>query len=374
MERSIIINHPIKLFVLSIIFNFSLSGQTVNDTVYKNNIVPSPSFSYAPETDVVLGVFALYQFKFKRTDQITRPSYMMLYASTSFNDQVTFSFDHSLFIPKSERMYFKGIIEYKKWPELYFGIGPNTKDEDMNIIEYNIITIDQKAYKNLGKQIFVGLQLKYFNYYNMNFLDASGNEIAAPEDLIGKDGGAYFGPGIGFLKDERNSVLTPTTNYYFEFSSFFYGTALGSSSNFSSFLFDGRKYLDFKSKGKHVLALQGKAMFTAGNVPFIELAKLGGKFIMRGYLDGRYRDKQYIQLQTEYRATIIGRFGGTLFAGAGNVMPRIGDFQMNSVKAAVGFGLRFNINRKDPANVRIDFGYGFEKDAKGVYITFGEAF
>jgi hypothetical protein len=45
-----------------------------------------------------------------------------------------------------------------------------------------------------------------------------------------------------------------------------------------------------------------------------------------------------------------------------------------TIKAAVGFGLRFNINRKDPANVRIDFGYGFEKNATGVYITFGEAF
>lgn len=374
MKIGSIKRYLILLIILSVALNPSLLGQTENDSTYKNNIVPSPSFTYAPETDVVIGLFALYQFKFKKSDQITRPSHMMLYASTSFNDQVTFSFEHNLFIPKSEKMYFKGIIEYKKWPELYYGIGPNTKDEDMSLIEYNIFTLDQKAYRNLGKQIFVGLQLKYFNYYNLKFLDANGDEATAPDDLPGKEGGSYLGLGIGLLKDERNSVLTPITNYYFEFSSHFYGEKLGSSSSFSSFLLDGRKYLSFKSKGKHVLAFQGKAMFTTGDVPFIELAKLGGKFMMRGYFEGRYRDKQYIQLQAEYRATLIGRFGGTLFAGTGNVMPSLGQFEFNSLKAAVGFGLRFNINRKDPANVRIDFGYGFEKDAKGVYITFGEAF
>jgi len=277
-------------------------------------------------------------------------------------------------LPKNDSYYFKGLFEYKNWPELYFGIGPDTRNEDLMISEYTIVKVDEQAYKNLGKKLFVGLQVKYFNYYNVNFADTEGDDVPAPEDLTGSSGGHYLGLGVGVLKDERNSILTPITDYYFEFSSHFYSKALGSSSNFSSFLFDGRKYLDFESEGKHVLAFQGKALFTVGDVPFIELAKIGGKYIMRGYLEGRYRDKQYIQLQGEYRATIIGRFGGTLFAGTGNVMPKLSKFEMGSLKAAVGFGLRFNINRKDPANVRIDFGYGFEKDAKGVYITFGEAF
>lgn len=359
---------------IGILIPCSIYGQAVEDSLYKNNLLPSPSFTYAPETDVVIGLFALYQFKFKRTDFATRPSNLVLYASSSFNDQVSVGFEHNILLPLADGYYFKGIVEYKKWPEMYFGIGPKTKDEDMIISEYDIVTVDQSAYKNIGKELFVGLQVKYYNYYNVQFYDTDGDSIPSPENIVGENGGAYFGLGLGVLKDKRNSILTPTSDYYFEFSSRFYAEALGSASNYSSILLDGRKYLDFESKGKHVLAFQGKALFTSGEVPFIDLAKLGGKFMMRGYIEGRYRDKQYIQLQTEYRATIIGRFGGTLFAGAGNVMPRIGDFQMNSVKAAVGFGLRFNINRKDPANVRIDFGYGFDKEAKGVYITFGEAF
>jgi len=374
MEMSKIKKRIFILIALGLVMQSAIYGQSERDTIYKNNILPSPSFSYAPETDIVIGLFALYQFKFKKSDFGTRPSNLILYASTSFNDQLTFGFEHNILLPESDAYYFKGTLEYKRWPEMFFGIGSNTKDEDMIISEYDIVTVDQNAYKNVGKKFFVGLQVKYFNYYNVQFLDTSGVEIPPPQGIIGSNGGAYFGLGIGLLKDERNSMLTPITNYYFEFSSRFYSKALGSTTAYSSILLDGRKYLAFKSKGKHVLAFQGKAMFTFGDVPFIELAKLGGKYMMRGYLDGRYREEQYIQFQAEYRATIIGRFGGTLFAATGNVMPDIASFVMTSLKATVGFGIRFNINRKDPANVRIDFGYGFEKDAKGVYITFGEAF
>jgi hypothetical protein len=374
MKKDIIRIHLLITIILNVIFYCSVLSQSDADSTYKNNILPSPSFTYAPETDVVIGLFALYQFKFKKSDRLTRPSHLTAYLSTSFNNQVTAGFEHNILVPTNDSYYFKGLLEFKIWPEMYYGIGPYTQEEDLIFSEYSIVRFEEQAYKNLVKKIFVGLQVKYFNYYNVSFTDTDGNEIAAPDDLTGSDGGHYLGLGIGFLKDERNSILTPITDYYFEFSSHFYGENLGSSTSFSSFLLDGRKYLNFNSKGKHVLAFQGKVLLTTGDVPFIEYAKLGGKYIMRGYVEGRYRDKQYIELQAEYRAKIIGRFGGTLFAGTGNVMPNISEFDFGALKAAVGFGLRFNINRKDPANVRIDFGYGFEKDAKGVYITFGEAF
>ena len=93
---------------------------------------------------------------------------------------------------------------------------------------------------------------------------------------------------------------------------------------------------------------------------------------MCGFLEGRFRDKQYIQFQSEYRVNLIGRFGATVFAGFGNVMPKFYKLDPGSLKVAGGFGFRFNINRKDPANVRIDVGFG--KNTQGVYITFGEAF
>ncbi len=349
-------------------------GQQKNDTIYKNNIVPSPSLTYSPETSLVIGVFGLYQFKSKKADQLTRPSHIMVYGASSLYKQVTFRAEHNLLIPPRDNLFFKGLIEYKRWPEQYYGIGPETVEDSVKISDYYIITIDQKGYTNLGNQLFAGLQFRYMNLYGVKFYNKNDNEIQPPEEVIGEEGGPYVGFGFGILKDKRNSILTPTEKYYFEFSSYFYNKAWGSSTNFSSLLIDGRKYFNFNSKGIQVLVLQGKAIFTFGIVPFIELARLGGKQIMRGYLEGRYRDKQCVQIQAEYRRNIIGRFGATAFLGTGNVMPRLNEFDPSSMKAAAGVGLRFNINRRDPANVRIDFGWGFEKNTQGVYVTFGEAF
>lgn len=364
----------ILLIFSSVVLNITVGKSQRNiDTTYKNNIVPSPSFTYSPETDIVIGAFALYQFKTKKTDYETRPSYLIGYVASSLNNQVTASIEHNLFLPPEENWFLKGMIQYKRWPEQFYGIGPNSKEENLMISDYQIVTIEQKVYKNLGNKVFLGIQLKYMNSYNVKFYDSEGEEIKAP-DIIGKEGALYVGAGFSVLNDERNSILTPTGNYYLEFSNYFFLKSFGSTTNFFSFLIDARKYFDFKTSGKHVLAIQVKALLTSGDVPFIELAKLGGKSIMRGYLEGRYRDKQYLQAQAEYRVKLVGRFGVTTFAGVGNVMPGFSDFDPAYIKAAAGFGLRFNINRKDQANVRIDFGYGFEKNAEGVYITFGEAF
>lgn len=364
-----------KCLLINLLFLLFLdtSAQRNIDTTYRNNIVPSPSFTYSPETDIVIGVFALYQFKTKKTDFETRPSNMTLYFASSFKNQIVASFEHNVLISPEEDWYLKGLVQYKKWPESFYGLGPNSSEDSLVTIDYQFFTIDQKAYKNVGNRIFIGPQIKYINNYDVKVYTPRGDTILA-KDITGTDGEDNLGLGIGVLDDQRNSMMTPTGNFYIEFSSFFYLKAWGNKENFITFLIDGRKYFDFKNNGKHVLALQGKALLTNGDVPFSELAKLGGKEIMRGYLEGRYRDKQYFQLQAEYRVNLVGRFGATTFAGMGNVMPKLSEFDPSEIKAAVGFGLRFNINRKDPANVRIDFGYGFEPGAKGVYITFGEAF
>lgn len=369
-KKSILI--PVFLGCM-ILFIPPASSQPATDTTYKNNLVPSPSFTYSPETDIVVGVFALYQFKTKKTDYKTRPSFLIGYGASSFYRQVTARLEYTVFLPPVERWFIKGLVEYKRWPERFFGIGDDTGEEDLMISDYKVMKIVQKAYKNLGDQLFAGLQFQYQNIYGVKFFDAE-LEPVEPPDIIGKNGDSHVGFGFGLLKDKRNSVLTPTENYYLELSNFMFFKELGSTTTYFSILLDGRRYFNFHSEGKKVLAVQGKALLTGGDVPFTELARLGGKEILRGYLEGRYRDKQYLQLQAEYRLNVVGRFGVTAFGGVGNVMPRLNEFDPGTLKAAMGFGLRFNINRRDPANVRIDFGYGFEKNANGVYITFGEAF
>jgi len=113
-----------------------LFAQPDVDTTYKNNIVPSPSFTYSPETDIVLGAFALYQFKPKNTDYGTRPSYLIGYLASSLKNQVTASIEYTLFLSPEDNWFLSGLFEYKRWPEQCYGIGPKTKEEDLKISDY----------------------------------------------------------------------------------------------------------------------------------------------------------------------------------------------------------------------------------------------
>ena len=122
-----------------------------------------------------------------------------------------------------------------------------------------------------------------------------------------------------------------------------------------------------------VIALQAYGRFVPGSPPFYELSALGGGTIMRGYFQGRYRDRYYTAAQVEYRAHIWWRLGAVVFAGAGDVFgsPE-SDLSFSNLKYSCGFGLRLLFNRQEKINLRADFGFG--QDTKGVYFGLEEAF
>ena len=121
------------------------------------------------------------------------------------------------------------------------------------------------------------------------------------------------------------------------------------------------------------MALQLYGRFVPGSPPFYELAALGGSTIMRGYFQGRYRDKSYTAAQIEYRGHVWWRFGVVAFAGTGDVFGSdASDLSFANLKYSYGFGLRFLFNRQEKINLRADFGFG--QDTKGVYFGLEEAF
>lgn len=84
-----------------------------------------------------------------------------------------------------------------------------------------------------------------------------------------------------------------------------------------------------------MIAFQFLGQFTQGDVPVQMMPKLGGLMMLRGYLEGRYIDRNYMALQGEYRFPIISRWGGVLFYGIGDVMA---DFDDINFEWKHGFG------------------------------------
>ncbi len=121
-----------------------------------------------------------------------------------------------------------------------------------------------------------------------------------------------------------------------------------------------------------MVAFQGYGFLTVGDVPFNELAQMGGDMIMRGYFQGSYRDKNLLAFQSEYRLQVLKRWGIVGFAGAGGISNAMGDFELKNVMPSYGGGLRFKINRKENVNLRMDYGFG--NGQQNIYFFIAEAF
>jgi outer membrane protein assembly factor BamA len=108
-----------------------------------------------------------------------------------------------------------------------------------------------------------------------------------------------------------------------------------------------------------------------GDPPFTLLPKLGSSRWLRGYREGRFRDRVAWAAQTEVRAPVWGRLAATAFLAVGDVAPSMGELRWDTIKVAGGGGLRWRLT--DPgAHVRADLAAGAE--GLELYVTLLEAF
>lgn len=343
---------------------------------YKAKLTYFPYVAFAPETSAEFGAFALRQFKPKNAGENTRPSFVQFWSSYTLNKQFNIGLKHALLLP-DEKWFFKGYINFKKFPEKFYGIGDNMPQSNEEFVDWTAFVIEQQFMKNIGDKMFAGVQFRYNNMFKVSFDDEEKQDRDfIQEGIYGAEGGASSALGLIYRWDKRDNVLTPSKGFLLEFSTYFYNKIFASDFNFSTISLDARKYFDFSSEknGNSVLALQARTVSSLGDeIPFREVALFGGKELMRGFYQGRYRDNHSVAFQTEYRQYLFWKLGATVFVGTGNVMNDLSDFDMSRFKVAGGAGLRLNINKNDRTNLRVDYGIG-SGGASGLYMTFGEAF
>jgi len=369
---------PVRIFNILIILIFNItspvisqaSGEVVEDTTYTNRLTLLPVLGSTPETSFMFGAVAMQQFKPRGAGTETRPSNVILSAIYTLNSQILVELVPSIILP-DESWILDGRMFAYYFPDRYWGIGPETENDDEVGVEYKMFNIRQMALKKIRPSVYAGPVFRWYKNYDFTFTDDDDEEFV-PEDVMGTDGGSAFGIGGVFRWDKRNSIMTPTENHFIELSVLFFPELFGSSFRYSQIRFDARKYIDLNRDGKSVFALHSRVQATGGDVPFLDLADLGGREIMRGYYQGRFRDKHSVQFQAEWRQHIRGRFGFVLFSGIGEVWSSMDEINLNNIKWAGGGGLRFNLNPGDPTNIRLDFAAG--RETSGLYLTFGEAF
>ena len=95
-----------------------------------------------------------------------------------------------------------------------------------------------------------------------------------------------------------------------------------------------------------VISVRSQASTTFGKedqqVPFYLLPSLGGGSTLRGYSSWRFRDRNSLLLQGEWRIMVNRFFDTAVFYDAGKVAQRVSDLDFTGMKHDYGFGARFH--------------------------------
>ena len=337
-----------------------------SEDAFKAHLIAFPFIFYSPETKLAFGGGGIFNFRAGRNKEQTRASTVWAFGTYNLARQFQVVVKPEIYFERN-RFFLSGNLRYERTPQNFFGIGndmPSTAEESYTP---RIVTFQVGVKKKFLGHLFAGVQ---YDFEQMTMEKVEPGGILSSGSITGSRGGLLSGFGVSLDWDTRDGVLYPRKGVFFQITADTYGAMTGSDFAFTSLKLDCRKY--FLVAPNQVLALQAYIRSTAGEVPFHKLAFLGGESLMRGYYKGRFRDKDILAVQAEYRVMVTKRIGVAGFAGLAEVFPGFADFKLNNIKYSVGTGVRYVVNKREGTTLRLDMAWG--RASFGLYITAQEAF
>ena len=331
-----------------------------------NTFLIIPIISYTPETRFGGGVAAGIYLWPKQATEKTRPSSMETLHQYTQNKQL-YSYLGANFYLKDELFHILAVFEYKNWPNYFYGTGDNTLKENREIYTPIMKRFSLDIEKKIKPSIYFGFRYRFVHH---KIIESEKNGYFSTGSIKGSEKGISSGLGLSLVLDTRDNIFSPYKGRFYEFSLTAYNRLFGSDYSFTTFTIDIRNY--WKVFSSHVIAAQLYVNSIMGEPPFYKLSLLGGQYLLRGYYLGRFRDKNLVAFQIEYRFPIMKRFRFVTFAGIGNVAERIFNLGLKQIKYSVGIGIRYSLSKKDRICARLDYGVG--KDMTGVYFGINEAY
>ena len=277
---------------------------------------------------------------------------------------------------KNEKYNFISDNRYISYPSNIFGLGGNTDPNKGHTIDFDQVKFHETILRRITKDLYAGVGFFYDNFYNIKVLDPQTRRINV---FIQKEIGnteVESGPIFKVLYDSRKNQLNPDKGNFLNLTLRQNFQELGSSKEWASLLIDARKYINFPSGSKNTLALWSFNWLTvAGNPNYLLQPSTGWDDQYntgRGYIQSRFRGKQMVYFETEYRYNLTsnGLLGGVVFA---NVQNFNGSSKMyDNLLPGYGAGIRIKLNKYSGANLCLDYGFG--NNSQGLFVNLGEVF
>ncbi len=317
---------------------------------------------YSSDTKFGLALVAAGQYRQDKEDKSIPMSDVSLTARATTSAFFELSLDGNHIFPRDrQRLTYSVSISYVR--SHFWGIGYDMASNNDNDSKYKYVCSRANAtyFWRIGKRFYIGPQAT-FDYIN-------GSDFEKPWLLEGESD-RTFNVGLGFAAqfDTRDNLTAPTHGVSLRIDQRFNPRFLANKYAFSLTELTLSTYSPLWKGG--VLAFQYHTRLTYGNTPWGLLSTFGGSHNMRGYFEGRYRDKMEMDATLELRQHVWRRNGVVAWFGAGSVFPKFSALRARMVLPSWGVGYRWEFKKN--MNVRVDVGFG--RHEKSLNFSINEAF
>lgn len=333
-------------FITRLLDYFNDANKEKKDKRFDFSIIGGPH--YSTDTKLGLGLVAAGLYRSDPNDTLQPPSNVSLFGDVSTVGFYMLGVSGTHIFP-GDRQRIDYTTYFYSFPCYYWGMGYDMGNNNDNKSEMKDWQAQMKAswLFATANDLFIGPTIT-FDYIH-------GSQIERPELLNGQRATTYnIGAGFTLLYDTRDNLTAPKRGVYLSLQQLFRPRFMGNKYAFSTTDLRTSGYVPLW-KGA-TLAADFRTLLNFGNPSWAMMALLGDSYSMRGYYEGRYRDKNKIETQIELRQHVWRRNGIVLWAGAGTVFPKFSEMRMSHVLPNYGLGYRWEFKKN--VNVRLDYGFG----------------
>lgn len=364
------------LFIIIILSDNLLSAQSQDiDTLFNessNTFTIVPLITNNPTMKTGFGAMGMYFYKFDKEDSISPPSNTNLMGLYSTNKSYFASIMSRFFWneDKNRANFATGIVNVNN--DFLYDID----GEDLRLVfteNRKFITLEYSR-KIVGDfylgVLYLGAQTNYL------FKNGTDEENEFTEEFFKETGitnNFVSSIGLNISFDNQDYVYNPTKGLMFSIRPKLNADWLGSDNDYIDTDYGASYFIPLASNQVLGFALGGG--FAWGDVPFDGYQNYGMRNNLRGYTTGKYKGKNMIAGQAEYRWRFYNRWGAVAFAGVGSIWGNDNEQEAFEQKLlpSVGTGLRFMISPEKRINLRLDYAVGVDGN-QGLYFGVMEAF
>lgn len=318
---------------------------------------------YSTDTKLGLGLVAAGLYRTNPNDTILPPSNVSLFSDVSTVGFYMLGIRGTHIFPQ-DKYRADYTVYFYSFPCDYWGMGYDMGNDDSNKSEMKRwqARIKGSFLFHQGSNFYIGPMVSY-DY-------VIGKNVERPELLNGMDRHTWnLGAGFSAVYDSRDVLTYPHQGLYINLTQCFRPRFMGNDYAFSTTELQVDAYQKVW-KGA-ILAEDFRTMLNFGNPSWGMMALLGNSNSMRGYYEGRYRDKHKMEAQVELRQHIWKRNSLTAWVGAGTVFSKFSNIRSRHLLPNYGLGYRWEFKKN--VNVRLDYGFG-KAGQSGFLFSINEAF